>query len=179
MRCYVALNLNGSTQYFQRDREERDKDGKWFRQPYFVVDRKLATQMDALPAKVLVNRLRTEFRESPWLEGVENRERIDVPRESSPSEPEKRKPVIATLNDIDWYIVKPADTPQGAKWFVHVKNPRVPGEAVPLYANSPLEVLERAEGLGYLGFLEKYIPPAPAAPAQPPTNQPRLRPGSR
>lgn len=174
MRVYVAVNLNGSVQYYQRDREERDKNGSFFAQPYFVIDRKLGTQMDYDPGKVLVDRLRNEFHESPWLESVEDRQRLDVPRENT-SEPEKRLPVIATLDDATWYIVKPADTPDGPKWFVHVRNPRVPGEPVPLYANSPLEVLERAQGLGYLDFLERYVPPAPAQPAPPPTNQPRLR----
>lgn len=179
MRVFVAVNLNGSVQYYQRDREERDKDGKFFAQPYFVIDRLHATQMDDVPAKILVTRLRAEFRESPWLEGVENRERIDVPRDGNTSEPEKRSPVIATLNDIDWYIVKPANTPQGPKWFVHVKNPRVPGEPTPVFGDSALETLEKAKGLGLLDFVEKYIPPAPVAPAQPQANIPRLRPGNR
>ena len=178
MRVYVAVALNGNTQYWQRDREMKDANGAWFAQPYFVIDRKLGTQMDDVPAKALVNRLRAEFHESPWLESVEPRERIDVPREGSTSEPEKRSPVIATLDDVNWFIVRPAETPNGPKWYVHVKNPRVPGEPTPVFGDSPLETLEKAKGLGFLDFIEKYVPPAPAAPAQPPTNQPRLRPGA-
>ena len=179
MRVYVAVNFGGSVQYFQRDREERDKSGNWFAQPYFVIDRKLATQMDDTVAKILVNRLRVEFHESPWLESVETRERIDVPRDGSGTA-EERKAVAATLNDVDWYVIKPANLPAGPKWFVHVKYPDRVGDPEPVYADTPLGVLERIQSLGWMSLIEdaRYIPPAPAAPTQPSRTLPRLRPGS-
>ena len=180
MRVYVAVNLNGSVQYYQRDREERSRDGQWFSQPFFVTERLHATQMDEAAAKSLVNRLRNDFRESPWLESVQDRARIDVPREGYPQEPEQRKPVIATLDDVNWYIVKPANTPNGPRWFVSVMPPgRVVGDPDPIYADTPLSVLERIHNLGWTHLLERYVPPAAPAPVQPQTNLPRLRPGSR
>lgn len=179
MRVYVAVNLNGSTQYYQRDREAKNKDGHWFAQPYFVIDRLTATQMDDVVGKTLVMRLRNEFKESAWLESVETRERIDVLRDGyQESGEDTRTPMIVSfLDDGVWHIVRPCLRPAGRQWYVKVRLPNREQET--LYADTIDELSAKIIGLKWTPFLlDKYeMPPAPT-PAQPQRNLPRLRPGS-
>lgn len=67
-----------------------------------------------------------------------------------------REPVIATLDDATWFVVRPANTVNGPQWFLKI---RVPGRPTveTIYAADPLAVLQRAHDLGWLKFAEKYV----------------------
>jgi hypothetical protein len=45
------------------------------------------------------------------------------------------------------YVIKPANTPNGTKWFLRID---LPGVAEPQIADDPLGVLQRAEDMGVL-----------------------------
>jgi hypothetical protein len=175
-RCRVVVHIHGQNQYYQRDREEKGRDGKWFAQPFFVINPREAITMSEAQAIVFVHKLRS-LGVDPWVEDAATGRRIDVPHETQSSSGEDtRQPVIATLNDIDWYIVRPANTPNGRQWFICMFVPGFP-ERLTIYSNEPLAVLQRAQDLNYLQFVEKYQRPEPQQ-ATPTINKgPRLRPG--
>lgn len=184
-QVYVVVSaFDGSPRYYARHQTGTDsRTGVTFSQPFFVEKKAEAKAMGEDAARLFVRTLRNEFKADPYLESPATGERIDVGRDGI-IEPAKRTPMAATLDDENspgarWFVVRPADTPQGPKWFVRVKNPRVPGEPTPVYGDSPLDALQKAKELGLLDFaVEPYVQPAPPAPTQAQTNQPRSRPGS-
>ena len=123
-------------------------------------------------AMALVARLKS-LGGQPWIEDVNGR-RIEIAEEQRVTE-DNRTPVIASLNDLDCFVVKPIARPDGLKWFIRID---IPGIAQPqiIYADDPLAVLQRAEDVGFLKFALRYERPQPIQ--QPaPQNLPRKRTG--
>jgi hypothetical protein len=176
-RCRVGVVLNGADQFFQRDMERKGRDGRWECVPYFVLNRSESVTMNEATARALVNKLRSLGATAAWVEDAADGRRIDVPHESQPqSGDDLRQPVIATLDDITWYLVRPTCTPNGRQWFISMFVPGLP-ERTTIYANDPLAALQRATDMNYLQFVEKYQRPEPQQSAPPIFIGPRRRPG--
>lgn len=163
-RCRVGLVINGQNQYYQRDREEK-RNGRYVAVPYFVVDDQVATMSEAA-ARAFVSRLRA-MRLDPWIEDCKDGRRIEVANETvQQSGVDTRTPVSASIDDVNDYVVKPANTPNGPKWFIHIDVPGITEPQV-VYADDPLRVLQRAEDMGFLKYAPLYKRPEPQAPATP------------
>jgi hypothetical protein len=172
-RCRVCVHVHGQTQFYQRDSEQK-RDGKWTAVPTFVINPREAVTMSEAQAVGLVHKLRG-LRANPWIETHDGR-RIDVPRETLSSVEDTRQPLIASLNDVDWFVIKPICRPEGRKWFLSIPVPGFPTNVV-IYADDPLGVLQKADSLSYLQFAEKYQRPEPQQQVAPTFNGPRRRPG--
>jgi hypothetical protein len=166
-RFYVAVHLNGCTQYYTRDSENM-VNKRWTSVPQFVTESSAASPKLEAEALNLVKRLRS-LKVNPWLVDMEGK-RLDVPEDGSPIYTEdNRQPVRATLADdaaiaagtAVWYAVRPANTVNGPKWFCHFVVPGRP-QMDTVYADSPIAVLIRAEQLHFLPYGERA--PAPEAP---------------
>jgi hypothetical protein len=165
-RCRVCVHLNGATQFYQRDQEQR-RDGRWIAVPYFVLNPREAITMSEAQGRVLIDKIRgLGFRGEAWIEDARDGRRIDVLLETPQSSGEdNRVPVIATLDDENeptarWYVVRPTCTPNGRLWFLSMYVPGLP-ERTTIYAADPLGVLQRAHDMNYLQFAEKYQRPEP------------------
>src|SRR5258708_37914754 len=115
-RCRVGVMLNGVPEFYQRDTEQKRGD-KWVAVPFFVIDTSQAATMTEAAAKAFVTRLRA-LRADPWIEDCIAGRRIEVANESQQSGEDNRTAVAATLDDehspeARWYVVKPANTPNG------------------------------------------------------------------
>jgi len=174
-RCRVCVHLNGAAQFYQRDTEQK-RDGKWIAVPFFVLNPREAVTMSEAHAITFVRKLRS-LGADPWIEDAATGRRIDVPHEGpQQSGEDHRTPVAATLDDVNWYIVKPICRPEGRKWFLSIPVPGLPTNAV-VYADDPLGVLKRAEDMNFLQFAEIYQRPQPQL-AESIYNGPRMRPGA-
>jgi hypothetical protein len=186
-RYFVAVNLKGGTQFYSRD-SECLVDNRWKSVPQFVIEASKASPMLEPAAFSLVKRLRS-LREDPWLQTLEG-QRVDVPEDGTPGSftEDTRQPVRATLDSdvavtdgaAAWYIVRPARTPLGLKWFVNYNIPGRPVGQDQIYSTSAIEALERAAQLHVIEFCEKapaiQQSPKPAAVVQ---QGPVLRHGDR
>jgi hypothetical protein len=184
-RYFVAVNLNGRTQYYSRDSENL-VSGRWTSVPQFLADTSKASPMLEPTATALVKRLRS-LREDPWLVSMEG-QRVDVAEDGQPFTEDTRTAVRATLDSdaavangtAAWYIVRPARTPLAQKWFINYNLPNRPRGQDQIYSDSAIEVLERAQQLHVL----EYAEPAPTLPTPQPATParvlgPRVRPGDR
>lgn len=161
-RCRVGVMLNGTTQYYQRDTEQK-RDGKWVALPLFDPDLRKAAVMTEAVAKVFVSRLVTAGVKGLWVEDCKDGRRIDVAAESQPQSGEdNRRPVRATLDDDDmitssqarWYIVSPINRPDGAgQWFIRCTPPGFPNAQI-IYGKDPISCLQRAADIDLLRFAE-------------------------
>jgi hypothetical protein len=179
-RVRVGLMINGTECFYQREEEIRDaKNGKWTTRPYFVDSKRQAATMNEDVGLVLVQRLRS-LRQDPWLEDVSNLRRIDLGQQHvQESGTDDRTAVRATLDETNWYVVRPTCRPEGRKWFLKIDVPGLP-EPYVSYADDPIGVLERAQELNYLRFAERHELPQPQqAPVTQTTNGWRNRPGDR
>ena len=176
-RCRVCVHLYGLTQFYQRDREEK-RDERWATVPLFVAERRESVTMSEAQACALVDKIRARGWDGEiWIETYDGT-RIDVEQPVQESGGDTRQPVIATLDDVTWYIVRPANTVNGPRWFIKIRIPGRPDEET-IYAMDPLAVLQRATDLNWLQFAEKYARPGPQQPTtQSIFNRPRLRPGA-
>src|SRR5271157_2338846 len=122
-RFHVALNLHGRVQYYSRDSESM-VDKRWRSVPQFVIEISKASPMLEATAISLVQRLRN-LKEDPWLVSMEG-QRVNVAEDGKPNFSEdNRVPMRATLDSdavvaagtATWYVVRPARTPLGLKWF--------------------------------------------------------------
>jgi hypothetical protein len=159
-RTYVVAVINGSDQFYQRDMERKGVNGKFEAVPFFVLNRSEATTMSEAAAKMFVARLRSLGVTNAWIEDCKDGRRIDSASESSQSGEDTRTPVAATIDDVNWYVVKPICRPDGRKWFLKIVVPGLPDPYV-TYGDDPLAALTRAEDLGYLRFAERYERPQP------------------
>jgi hypothetical protein len=180
-RCRVGAVVNNLNQYYQRDREEK-RGGKFVAIPFFVVDSSQAATMTEGAAKVFLARLRS-LGVSAWIEDCVDGRHIEFTGESSQSGVDIRTPVAATLDDENspearWYVVKPANTPNGPKWFLHIDLPGVTDPQI-IYADEPLGVLQRAEDMGFLQHAVKYERPLPQATPARNSSVVRRRPGDQ
>jgi hypothetical protein len=174
-RCRVCVHLNGVTQHYQRDQEQR-RDGRWVAVPYFVINQREATIMSEAQAIAFVHKLRG-LGANPWIEDAKDGRRIDVIQENQQSGEDNRVPVIASLDDSIWYVVKPICRPDGRKWFLRIDVPGIPDPQI-IYADEPLGVLQRAEDMGFLRYAQQYVrPPEPQRAAPIYSRGYRLRPG--
>jgi hypothetical protein len=168
--------LNGVPQYYQRDREEKH-NGKFVAIPFFVVNTSEAATMPEIAAKSFVSRLRSLGVHNSWIEDCKDGRRIDVAHESQQSGEDNREAVAASLDDVNFYVVKPICRPDGRKWFLKIIVPGLPDPYV-TYGDEPLATIKRAEDLGYLRFAERYERPQPQqAPATRNSSAVRRRPG--
>jgi hypothetical protein len=176
--------VNGSEHFYQRDAERKGANGKFEAVPFFVLSRSEATTMSEAAAKIFVARLRSMRVNSAWIEDARDGRRIEFASESIQSREDTRTAVAATLDDENspqarWYVVKPANTPNGPKWFLRIDLPGI-SEPQIIYSDDPLGVLQRAADLYYLKYAPLYERPVPQqAPA--PQNLAgafRRRPGS-
>jgi hypothetical protein len=182
-RTRVGVILNGVPQFYQRDREEK-RNGKFVAVPFFVVNASEAATMPEIAAKSFVSRLRSLGVQNAWIEDCLDGRRIEFTSESTQSGEDNRTPVAATLDDENspqarWFVVKPANTQHGRKWFLRIDLPGVADPQI-IYADEPLGVLQRAEDMGFLMHAVKYERPTPP-PAPAPQNSAgvfRRRPGS-
>jgi hypothetical protein len=178
-RVYVGVVLNGQPQFYQRETERKSKDGRWESVPYFVLSRSEATTMSEAAAKTFVARLRSMRVNSAWIEDARDGRRIEVTSESTQSGEDHRTPVAASIDDVNDYIIKPANTPNGPKWFIHIDLPGVTDPQI-IYADDPLGVLQRAEDMGFLKYAPLYKRPEPQPTATPNSaGVIRRRPGDR
>jgi hypothetical protein len=168
--------LNGLQQYYQRDREEK-RNGKWVAIPYFVVDTKQAVAMSEAVAKSFVTKLRGLGVRNLWIEDCRDGRRIEVAQELHQSGEDNRTAMIASLDGINEYVVRPICRPEGRKYFLKIIVPGLPDPYV-AYGDDALATLTRAEEMGYLKFAERYVRPQPqqATPVQN-TSGWRRRPG--
>jgi hypothetical protein len=173
-RCRVCVHLNGATQYYQRDAEQK-RNGKWTAVPFFVLNPREAVTMPEAQAIAFVSKLRS-LGVAPWIEDAKDGRRIDVPSERRQLGEDNRTPVAATLDDVNWYVVKPICRPDGRKWFLRIDVPGIPEPQV-IYADEPLGVLQRAQDMNFLNYAEIYLRPQPQQQTAPIQNGPRMRPG--
>src|SRR5258708_14346396 len=168
-RCRVGALINGLNQYYQRDREEK-RGGKFVAIPFFVVNTNEAATMSEAAAKSFISRLRSLGVNNAWIEDCLDGRHIELTSEATQSGEDTRTPVAATLDDENspearWYIVKPANTPHGPKWFLRIDLPGVADPQI-VYADDALGVLQRAEDMGFLQHAVKYErPPQPQSAA--------------
>ncbi len=179
-RTRVGVMIHGEAQYYQRDREEK-RNGKFVAVPFFVVDTSQAAKMSEAAAKTFVTKLRSLGVQNAWIEDCVDGRRIEFTSESTQSGEDTRTPVAATLDDENspqarWYVVKPANTPNGPKWFLHIDLPGVTDPQI-IYADESLGVLQRAEDMGFLQHAVKYERPQPQTPAPRNSSAYRKRPG--
>jgi hypothetical protein len=180
-RTRVGVMLNGVPQYYQRDREEK-RNGKFVAVPFFVVNTSEAATMTEGAAKSFLARLQSLGVNNAWIEDCKDGRHIEFTSESTQSGEDARTPVAATLDDENspearWFAVKPANTPNGPKWFLRIDLPGVTDPQI-IYADDPLGVLQRAEDMGYLKFAARYERPQSQAPAVRNSSAYRKRPGS-
>src|SRR6266566_523506 len=176
-RCKVALELYGHTQFYQRDSESKDPvTGNYYARPEFRVDPPHAIMSEAV-ARVFVQKLRNEFKVRPWIVDVSDGRRIDVEEPTQQSGEDNRTPKLASLDDVNFYVVKPICRPDGRKWFIKILVPGVSDPQV-LYGDDPLAALQRAQDMNFLQFAEKYAVPEQQQQVQA-TPAARLRPGDR
>ncbi|SRR6266550_1110291 len=178
-RVKVALEIDGRVQYYSRDAETKNtRTGEWYAQHQFRIDPPHAVMSEAV-ARVFIQKLRSESNKvRPWIVDVSDGRRIDVEEPTQQSGEDNRTPKLASLDDVNFYVVKPICRPDGRKWFIKIVVPGVPDPQV-LYADDPLGVLQRAQDMNFLQFAEKYA--APEQPQQQVQAPPaaRLRPGDR
>jgi hypothetical protein len=173
-RCRVGVMLNGLQQYYQRDREEK-RNGKWASIPYFVVDLKQASAMSEAVATAFVKKLQALGVKNLWIEDCKDGRRIEVAGETPQSGEDNRTAMIASLDDINEYVVYPIARPEGRKYFLKIIVPGLPNPYV-AYGDDPLATLSKAAALDYLRFAEKYERPQQAPPVHN-SNGARRRPG--
>jgi hypothetical protein len=183
-RCFVGAVINGLEQFYQRDSEQKGKDGKWQAVPYFVLNRSEAITMSEAAAKMFVARLRSLRVHSAFVEDARDGRRIEVASESQQqaSFGDQREPVRATLDDPSpeekWYKVVPVNRPDGGPmWLLKCLVPGVPDPQL-MYGKDPTSCLQRALDLNFLQFGERAPAPEPEAPATPRVGF-RRRPGDR
>jgi hypothetical protein len=174
-RTRVGVIFQGVPQYYQRDREEKRGD-KWVAVPFFVVNKNESAAMSEVAAKTFVLKLQALGVTGAWIEDCRDGRRIEVTSESSQSGKDTRTEVTASIDDVNDYIVKPANTPNGPKWFIHIEVPGITEPQV-FYADDPLGVLQRAEDMGFLKYAPLYKRPEPQAPAPRNSSAYRKRPG--
>jgi hypothetical protein len=175
-RCYVGAVVNGSNQFYQRDTEVRDGT-KYVAKPYFVLSRSEATTMSEAAGKVFVTRLRSLGVNSAWLEDARDGRRIEFASESvQQSGVDTRIPMKASLDDQNYFAVRPANTVEGPRWFVRCT---VPGRPEPdvIYSETILGALQRAEDVGFLAYGERAPAPEPQPTAPRNSSVVRRRPG--
>jgi hypothetical protein len=176
-RVRVGHIINGTDQYYQREAEVRE-GSKFVVKPFFVVDKHQAITMSEDLGIALVKKLRV-LKANPWLEDVSNERRIDVadePQQSSGKD--TRIPMKASLDDQNYFAVRPANTTEGPKWFVRCT---VPGRPEPdvIYSETILGALQRAMDLNFLQHGERAPAPEPQAPPARNSSVVRRRPGDR
>jgi hypothetical protein len=175
-RVRVGHIINGVDQYYQREAEVRERNN-FVVKPFFVADKRQAITLSEDLGIALVKKLRA-LKANPWLEDVSNERRIDVadePQQSSGKD--TRVPMKASLDDQNYFAVRPANTTEGPKWFVRCTVPGRPTEDI-IYSDTILGALERAQDLGFLQYGESAPAPEPEAPAAPRVGF-RRRPGDR
>jgi hypothetical protein len=173
-RTYVGAVVNGQPQFYQRETERKSKDGRWESVPYFVLNRSEATTMSEAAGKIFVTRLRSLGVNSAWLEDARDGRRIDLAYEPQQSSSEDtRVPMKASLDDQNFFAVRPANTVEGPRWFVRCT---VPGRPEPdvIYSETILGALQRAQDLGFLQYGESAAAPEPQ-PAAPVRTAPTWR----
>lgn len=163
-RTRVGVILHGVPQYYQRDREEK-RNGKFVAIPFFVVNTSEAATMSEGAAKSFVARLQSLGVQNAWIEDASNGRHIEFTSESTQSGGDTRTTVAATLDDdhspeARWFVVKPANTPDGPKWFLRIDLPGVADPQI-IFADDPLGVLQRAQDLGFLAHAVRYERPQP------------------
>jgi hypothetical protein len=158
-RTRVGVILNGVPQFYQRDREEK-RGNKFVAVPFFVVNINEAATMTEGAAKMFVARLQSLGVTNAWIEDCKDGRGIEFASESTQSGEDDRTAVAASLDDVNFYVVKPICRPDGRKWFIRID---VPGIAQPqvVYADDALGVLQRAEDMGFLQHAVKYERPQP------------------
>jgi hypothetical protein len=173
-RVYVGAVINGQEQFYQRDSERKGKDGQWESVPYFVLNRSEAITMSEAAAKIFVARLRSLKVHSAFIEDARDGKRIEMAHEPQlQSAVDTRVPMRASLDDQNFFAVRPANTTEGPKWFVRCT---VPGRPEPdvIYSDTILGALERAQDLGFLTYGESAPAPEPQ-PAAPVRTAPTWR----
>src|SRR5258708_5548198 len=178
-RCYVGAVVNGSDQFFQRDTERKSKDGRWEALPYFVLNRSEATVMPQAAAEIFVARLRSLKVNSAFIEDARDGRRIDLAYESQQTSGEDtRVPMRASLDDQNYFAVRPANTVEGPRWFIRCKVPGRPMQDT-VYSETVLGVLQRAQDLNFLQYGEQAPAPEPEQePAVKNSSAYRKRPGA-
>lgn len=179
-RVYVGAQVNGSEQFYQRDMERKSANGKFEAVPYFVLSRSEATTMSEAAAKIFVARLRSMKVTSAFIQDARDGRRIDLAHEPQQSSGEDTRTLVsASIDDVNDYVIKPANTPNGPKWFLRIDLPGI-SEPQIICADDPLAVLQRAADLDYLKYAPLYERPVPQqAPAPQNSRVVRRRPGDQ
>ena len=149
-RCKVALEIDGCVQYYSRDAEMKDpRTGQWYAQHQFRIDQPHATMSETV-ARIFVQKLRSESNKvRPWIVDVSDGRRIDVEEPTQQSGEDNRTPKLASLDDVNFYVVKPICRPDGRKWFIKILVPGVSDPQV-LYGDDPLAALQRAQDMNFM-----------------------------
>jgi hypothetical protein len=164
-RTRVGVMIHGGPQYYQRDREEK-RNGKFVAVPFFVVDTSQAVTMSEVAARSFISRLRSLGVNNAWIEDCKDGRRIEAANETvqQSSGKDTRIPMKASLDDQNYFAVRPANTTEGPRWFVRCTVPGRPTEDV-IYSETILGALQRAEDVGFLAYGERAPAPEPQAPA--------------
>ncbi|MCU1240579.1 MAG: hypothetical protein JWO71_1305 [Candidatus Acidoferrum typicum] len=184
-RCYVGVQLNGAEQFFQRDTEQKGKDGKWHAVPYFVLNRSEAAVMSEEAARLFVARLQSKG-VNPWIVDAKDGRRIEFTSNESlrSQHGDQRTPVRATLDDENspearWYKLIPVNRPDGGPmWLLKCLVPGVPDPQL-IYEKDPLSCLQRAQDLNFSQYGERAPAPEPQAPPARNSSVVRRRPGDQ
>jgi hypothetical protein len=184
-RVYVGAVINGQEQFYQRDSEQKGKDGKWYAVPYFVLNRSEGSTMSEAAAKMFVARLRSLKVSTAWIEDAKDGRRIEFATETvQQSGADTRTSLRATLDDEQmiesktarWYKVHPIDRPDGAgQWFIRCTPPGFPNAQI-IRGKDPVSCLQRAADINLLQYAEPAPPPEPDKPVTPKPIR-RRRPG--
>jgi hypothetical protein len=167
---------NGTAQFYQRDSECKGKDGRWEAVPYFV-NRSEAITMSEAAAKMFVARLRSLNVRSAFIEDARDGKRIEMAHETQQSNgQDTRIPMKASLDDQNYFAVRPANTVEGPRWFVRCTVPGRPTEDI-IYSETILGALQRAQDLGFLQYGEWAPAPEPEPTATQNSTGVRRRPG--
>lgn len=173
---HVILFHDGARWYLQGAETARNQKGEIYLRGSWNSDPAFSKPWVYETAGLIRERLKRESNLATRiaLSAGENVDLIEEPSYESRPEENNHEPVIATLDDTTWYVVQPTHTPSGSQWFLVIALPEL-GRTV-IYAESPLEVLRRAEAMNWLRFAEKYeSPPQPLSQQQ--QIRPRARPG--
>jgi hypothetical protein len=168
----VCLLFSGVKQFYQRDKEEM-REGRWTAVPYFTPEIEQGFVMNEESGVALVKRLRS-LKEDPWMETTDGR-RIDVPSDFSQGFVEDtRVPMRASLDDQNYFVVRPANTTEGPRWFIRCSVPGRPQQDI-IYSTDVLGALQRAQDVGFLVYGERTTPPVTQQQAAPKILGPRKR----
>jgi hypothetical protein len=167
----VGVIYSGVPQFYVRETEQK-RGEQWVAVPLFDPNVPQAAVFSEAAAKAFVTRLRS-MRVDAWVEDARDGRRIEVTHESQQFSEDNRVPMRASLDDINFFAVYPANTMEGKRWFLRCAVPGRPTQDT-IYSETILGALQRAQDLNFLQHGERAPAPEPQ-PASPIRSAPTWR----